>query len=71
MMLVVVRRFVAELLMVITCDIRLLAIPFIIIVIRRSHYLSSNKSRVGWLMDFNTTFNNISVISWWSVLFVE
>ena len=70
MMLVVVRRFVAELLMVITCDIRLLAVPFIIII-RRSHYLSSNKSRVGWLMDFNTTFNNISVISWWSVLFVE
>jgi hypothetical protein len=22
-------------------------------------------------MVFNTTFNNISVISWWSVLFVE
>jgi hypothetical protein len=28
----------------------------------------------GWLfmfMVFNTTFNNISVISWWSVLLVE
>ena len=23
------------------------------------------------LMVFNTTFNNISVISWWSVLFME
>jgi len=22
-------------------------------------------------MEFNATFNNISVISWWSVLFVE
>jgi hypothetical protein len=26
---------------------------------------------VGWLMDFNATFNNISVISWRSVLLVE
>jgi hypothetical protein len=26
---------------------------------------------VGWLMMFNATFNNISVISWWSVLLVE
>ena len=27
----------------------------------------------GWVMDmvFNATFNNISVISWWSVLLVE
>ena len=25
----------------------------------------------GWFMVFNTTFNNISVISWPSVLFVE
>ena len=24
-----------------------------------------------WFMVFHTTFNNISVISWWSVLFVE
>ena len=24
-----------------------------------------------WFMVFNTTFNNISVISWWSVLLVE
>jgi hypothetical protein len=24
-----------------------------------------------WLMVFNATFNNISVISWWSVLLVE
>jgi hypothetical protein len=29
---------------------------------------------VGWLVGFmvlNTTFNNISAISWWSVLLVE
>ena len=25
----------------------------------------------GWLMVFNATFNNISVISWWSILLVE
>jgi hypothetical protein len=25
----------------------------------------------GWFMMFNATFNNISVISWWSVLLVE
>ena len=24
-----------------------------------------------WLIVFNSTFNNISVISWWSVLLVE
>jgi hypothetical protein len=24
-----------------------------------------------WFMVFNATFNNISVISWWSVLMVE
>jgi hypothetical protein len=24
-----------------------------------------------WFMVFNTTFNNITVISWWSVLLVE
>jgi len=24
-----------------------------------------------WVMVFNATFNNISVISWWSVLLVE
>jgi hypothetical protein len=27
--------------------------------------------KVGWFMVFNTTFNNISVISWLSVLLVE
>jgi hypothetical protein len=26
---------------------------------------------VGWFMVFNSTFNNISVISWMSVLLVE
>jgi hypothetical protein len=25
----------------------------------------------AWFMVFNATFNNISVISWWSVLLVE
>ena len=25
----------------------------------------------GWFMVFNATFNNISVISWWSILVVE
>ena len=26
---------------------------------------------VGWFMVFNATFNNISAISWWSILLVE
>ena len=26
---------------------------------------------VCWFMVFNATFNNISVISWWSVLLME
>jgi hypothetical protein len=26
---------------------------------------------LAWFMVFNATFNNISVISWWSVLLVE
>jgi hypothetical protein len=26
---------------------------------------------MDWFMVFNVTFNNISVISWWSVLLVE
>jgi len=29
------------------------------------------QSVVGWFVVFNTTFNNISVISWRSVLLVE
>ena len=33
-----------------------------------SDFIQSTRIRV---MVFNTTFNNISVISWWSVLFVE
>jgi hypothetical protein len=28
-------------------------------------------SRISWLMVFNATFNNISLISWRSVLLVE
>jgi len=33
-----------------------------------SDFIQSTRIRV---MVFNTSFNNISVISWWSVLFVE
>jgi hypothetical protein len=35
--------------------------------------LGELKSIIGlvWFMVFNPTFNNISVISWWSVLLVE
>jgi hypothetical protein len=29
------------------------------------------KNGLVWFMMFNATFNNISVISWWSVLLVE
>jgi hypothetical protein len=32
---------------------------------------SWNNDLVGWFMVFNATFNNISVISWRSVLLVE
>ena len=32
-----------------------------------SHYTCIH----GWFMVFNTTFNNISVILWWSVLLVD
>jgi hypothetical protein len=41
-----------------TCVIRHLSFP-------------DQKLRVGWIMVFNATFNNISVISWRSVLLVE
>ena len=30
-----------------------------------------NLHKIGWFMVFNATFNNISVILWWSVLLVE
>jgi hypothetical protein len=33
--------------------------------------LSNIKAKQMWVMMFNATFNNISVISWWSVLLVE
>ena len=26
---------------------------------------------VGWFMVFNATFNNISIISWWSLLLMQ
>ena len=31
----------------------------------------SSKLKIDWFMVFNATFNNISVISWWSVLLVD
>jgi hypothetical protein len=37
----------------------------------RGIYSSFWKLRVVRFMVFNTTFNNISIISWWSVLLVE
>jgi len=37
--------------------------------VRQSHSL--NSELVDWFMVFNATFNNISVISWHSVLLVE
>ena len=45
--------------------------------IRTSKFIQVNdleyKSFVGWggVMEFNVTFNNILIISWWSVLLVE
>jgi hypothetical protein len=35
------------------------------------HTIDINPSRMVWFMMFNATFNNISDISWWSVLVVE
>ena len=36
----------------------------------RTHNFLSNRL-VGWFMVFNATFNNHSVISWWSFLLME
>ena len=36
-----------------------------------SLYLYCTDRLVGWFMVFNATFNNISVISWRSVLLLE
>ena len=36
-----------------------------------NHLLVTEKGMGGWVMVFNTTFNNISVTSWQSVLLVE
>ena len=33
--------------------------------------ITNFNTMVGWFIVFNATFNNISVISWRSVLFVE
>jgi len=35
-----------------------------------THNIQTNHL-IGWVMVFNATFNNISVISWQSVLLVE
>jgi hypothetical protein len=35
------------------------------------HDLLAEACFIDWFMVFNATFNNISVISWWSVLLVE
>jgi len=36
-----------------------------------SSFLCYYVLEVGWFMVFNATFNNFSVISWWSVLLVK
>ena len=41
------------------------------IVLHTIHQLTHTILKLVWFMVFNTTFNNISVISWWSVLLVE
>jgi hypothetical protein len=35
------------------------------------YFLNISMYGLVWFMVLNTTFNNISVISWWSVLLVE
>jgi hypothetical protein len=35
------------------------------------NFLNISMYGLVWFMVLNTTFNNISVISWWSVLLVE
>ena len=40
-------------------------------VVAEWHEKNSQYNRIGWFMVFNATFNNISVISWWSVLLVK
>jgi hypothetical protein len=37
----------------------------------KGNYSLSGSSQVDWFMVFNATFNNISVISWWSLLMME
>ena len=43
----------------------------VIILLDFFHYMFNEMVGLVWLMVFNTTFNNISVISWQSVLLVE
>ena len=56
--------------------ISLLSTPIIIIVVKKqywNHYINSFNIEgvIMWVMVFNATFNNISVISWLWVLVVE
>ena len=42
------------------------------LVMESSFALKKNRGKISVrVMVFNTTFNNISVISWWSVLLME
>jgi hypothetical protein len=45
----------------------------LVIVVRASTYVHIIKCSIGYVrfMVFNATFNNVLVISWWSVLLVE
>jgi hypothetical protein len=38
---------------------------------KMTQYKNSKSIGLVWFMVFNATFNNISIISWWSVLLVE
>jgi hypothetical protein len=49
------------------CFHKMLFIPTVI----NGHFVVLLKMRFGWCMVINSTFNNIWVITWWSVLLVE
>ena len=40
-------------------------------IILKWKYLTIRRMRISYVAKLNTTFNNISVLSWWSVLLVE
>jgi hypothetical protein len=48
---------------------KLLTSRAVVRLVNLFNYLSGHM--IGWLMRFNATFNNISVISWQAVLLVE